>query len=102
MGGMHAEGTTVLSQKALHATEISFSHPTEKTQMNLVAPLYKVLLCPHAMMAPRRRLQVLPNVQVGPKTYAPHPVLHVESFAPRAALARLTAVDPDITLSTTC
>ncbi len=61
VGGVHAEGTTVLSRQALHATKISFSHPTEKKQMNLVAPLYKVLLCPHAIMAPRRRLQVFPN-----------------------------------------
>ena len=50
VGGVHAEGTTVLSRQALHATKISFSHPTEKKQMNLVAPLYKVLLCPHAVI----------------------------------------------------
>jgi hypothetical protein len=44
--------------------------------------------------SPRRRLQVLPNAQVGPKTYAPQSVLHLESLAAHAALARLMAVDP--------
>jgi 23S rRNA pseudouridine1911/1915/1917 synthase len=53
VGGVHAEGTQVLSRQALHATKISFSHPMEKRQMNIIAPLYKVPLCLHAVLTSR-------------------------------------------------
>jgi len=41
VGGQSGAGGYVLSRQGLHATTISFKHPTDKRQMKLVAPLYK-------------------------------------------------------------
>jgi hypothetical protein len=46
LGGQTAGGAIVLSRQGLHATMISFAHPTKKKQMKVVAPLYKVRI-PH-------------------------------------------------------
>eukprot|EP00802_Teleaulax_amphioxeia_P006593 Tamp_06597.p1 GENE.Tamp_06597~~Tamp_06597.p1 ORF type:complete len:779 (-),score=143.10 Tamp_06597:338-2392(-) len=57
VGGVHAEGTQVLSRQALHATKISFSHPMEKRQMNIIAPLYKDMRTAIALLRQSARFQ---------------------------------------------
>ena len=41
VGGHTGGGAGVVGRQALHATTISFKHPTEKRSKKLVAPLYE-------------------------------------------------------------